>query len=386
MSETTRSKVEEYLAENVIWILIWILGFAVIAGVVVALAFIINFHAVPIAGKIDAWGQFGDYLGGVLNPVFGFLSVIGLLVALVLQMKELKASREALSLSQKELELSRKAQTESAEALKLQNDAIRRQGFEQTFFAWFQSYRNLLQEVEAPTAEIPQGGIHSTLSFGTAPTMHKGGAALKQFFRRFLTEEGIQIHFSHLLSEDQWKTECAIYAPSSQSINTSVDPGAGPHISRKYLIPADSFKRLLFNFRKTNGPDLVIKAVLNGWYNLYQKEGHQLGVLFRALYRLIKWIDEQPENGISTADKWQYVSIVRSQLSRHEQILLFYNGISVEGSKFRPLIEKYALFDNLGTESASENLHFLVQWKNPSGASYAETAFQSEAAKALLKI
>lgn len=384
MSQTTRNTVEEYLAENVMWILAGILGIAVVTGLVVASAFIINFHANPVAEDIGAWGQFGDYLGGVLNPVFGFLSVIGLLVALILQMKELKASREALSLSQKELELSRKAQVESAEALQLQNAAIRRQGFEQTFFAWFQSYRNLLQEVEAPTAEIPQGGIPLASSFGQEPTMHKGSAALKQFFRRFLTEEGIQIHFSHLLSDEQWEAECAIYAPSSPSINTSVDSSTGPNISRKYLIPADRFKRLLFNFRKTNGPDLVIKAVLNGWYNLYRKEGHQLGVLFRALYRLIKWIDEQPESGVSAADKWQYVSIVRSQFSRYEQILLFYNGISEEGEKFRPLIEKYALFDNLNTES--EVLHLLVQWENPNGTSYAETAFQSEIAKAALKI
>ena len=39
------------------------------------------------------WGTFGDYIGGVLNPVFGFLA---LLITIALQSKELKLSREEL--------------------------------------------------------------------------------------------------------------------------------------------------------------------------------------------------------------------------------------------------------------------------------------------------
>lgn len=274
MDERKQNKIEDYLAENVVSILVIVLGVAVVAGVIVVIAFVINFHTEPFAEKADAWGQFGDYLGGSLNPVFGFLSVLALLVTLVIQTKELKASREALGISQTELELSRKAQTESAEALKLQNDAIRRQGFEQTFFAWFQSYKNLLQDIEASTAEIPQGGLVSVFPPEAVTTIHKGGAALKQFFRRYLTSEGIQLHFVGLLSEEQWQAECAVYAPSIQSIDTNIDPGPSGNVSRKRLIPARDFTQLLFHFRKNNGPSLVIKAVLNGWFNLYSQQGH----------------------------------------------------------------------------------------------------------------
>jgi hypothetical protein len=44
----------------------------------------------PLTASHDAWGQFGDYIGGVLNPVLAFLSFAALLLALILQGKELR--------------------------------------------------------------------------------------------------------------------------------------------------------------------------------------------------------------------------------------------------------------------------------------------------------
>lgn len=42
---------------------------------------------------VDNWGQLGDYFGGLLNPVFGFLSLLGLLVTLFLNQRELKITQ-----------------------------------------------------------------------------------------------------------------------------------------------------------------------------------------------------------------------------------------------------------------------------------------------------
>ncbi|QIP55430.1 putative phage abortive infection protein [Hafnia alvei] len=35
-----------------------------------------NFGALPISQSVEHWGQFGDYIGGVLNPGLSFLSII----------------------------------------------------------------------------------------------------------------------------------------------------------------------------------------------------------------------------------------------------------------------------------------------------------------------
>lgn len=382
MSSNKQHRIEVFLEENIFKALLTVLALALIAILIAAISFATNFHSAPVAKTVDAWGQFGDYFGGVLNPVFGFLSVLGLLMALVLQAKELKASREALEISQRELELSRQAQTESADALKLQNEAIRIQSFEQTFFSWFQSYKNLLQDVETKPLDIPSGDMNSILRpMGESP-MQRGVSALKQFWRRYLTEDGIQIHFISLITDDQWKAECEKYAPGVKALDETEQP-SNPSVSRKRLIPSYNFTQLLFHFRKEHGTELVIKAVMNGWFNLYSERGHQIGVLFRSLYRLIKWIDEQ--QALDAKTKWQYVSIIRSQLTRYEQTLLFYNGLSDQGAKFKPLIERYALFDNLGADGGSgpeaERLIFLVQWENPTGKPYADSAFSSEVAK-----
>lgn len=63
---------------------------------------------------------------------------------------------------------------------------------------------------------------------------------------------------------------------------------------------------------------------------------------FRNLYHIIEFID-----GSNVPDKRRYTSLVRAQLSPAELILLFYNGLSPYGDKFKPLIEKYALLEQL---------------------------------------
>lgn len=42
----------------------------------------------------STWGEFGDYFGGVLNPIFGFFSFVALLIALWFQQEEMKENRE----------------------------------------------------------------------------------------------------------------------------------------------------------------------------------------------------------------------------------------------------------------------------------------------------
>lgn len=70
---------------------------------------------------------------------------------------------------------------------------------------------------------------------------------------------------------------------------------------------------------------------------------------FRHLYRVIKYIDESKV--IKDEKKYEYTSIVRAGLSQYELIMLFYNCLSKNGKdSFKPLIEKYAIFNNIRVE------------------------------------
>lgn len=78
-----------------------------------------NFHdGVPDQEKL---GQFGDYLGGVLNPVLGFVTVGLLIWSLRIQREELALTRQELAETKEETALSRQAM--EAQVAHLKQDA-----------------------------------------------------------------------------------------------------------------------------------------------------------------------------------------------------------------------------------------------------------------------
>lgn len=69
---------------------------------------------------------------------------------------------------------------------------------------------------------------------------------------------------------------------------------------------------------------------------------------FRHLYRIFKYIDKSPL--IDDSQKYDYTCIVRAQLSENELLMLFYNALNIHENgeyKFKNLIERYAIFNNL---------------------------------------
>lgn len=74
-------------------------------------------HDQGLVPKSDAWGQFGDFIGGVLNPIIAGLAFYLLFHSIKIQSRELGATTEALSESAKE-------QKEQSEATKKQNKLL----------------------------------------------------------------------------------------------------------------------------------------------------------------------------------------------------------------------------------------------------------------------
>lgn len=89
---------------------------AVICCCVVAYQYKKNFPG-DITASHEAWGQFGDFFGGTLNPILAMLSLFAILGALIIQSREL---------------------SHSTAALREQSDHLSVQAFENTFFAMLQ--------------------------------------------------------------------------------------------------------------------------------------------------------------------------------------------------------------------------------------------------------
>lgn len=75
--------------------------------------------------------------------------------------------------------------------------------------------------------------------------------------------------------------------------------------------------------------DMVVISVDK---NLFIERSSILGHYFRHLFQTIKYVDEQDEDIINYEAKYNYIKNLRAQLTNHEQILLYYNSLSVFGS------------------------------------------------------
>lgn len=320
-----KEKWEQRLAENSLTILVGIFLLAVVAALVVVGIYWHYFNALPV--KVDAapWGQLGDFFGGTLNPIFGFLSVMALLSALVIQGRELRISSQELK--------------NSALALDKQNKAIAHQSFEQTFFSWLQSYREMLDSIKF----VP--------SFGGLGAQNRGDFSGRGLLQKWWTES--------LTNNLVIKKICDL---------ENVDFPAESHFS-------------LSQFEKES-PGVIANEVGASWEKVYLSNEYQLDSLFRNLYRLILWIDSQDESRTNQEQKWMYVSIVRAQLSWIEMVYLFYNGQTDRGLKFKRLVDKYALFDNLNFESDAVINHLKEYPLVKRG--YALTAYDSRLARIAL--
>ena len=79
------------------------------------------------------FGEWGDFFGGVLNPILTFLTFMGLLITIIIQQKELKESRNEFK-GQKE-------------ALEKQQIEMTIQSFDNKFFQMLNSFNNITESL-----------------------------------------------------------------------------------------------------------------------------------------------------------------------------------------------------------------------------------------------
>ncbi len=83
-------------------------------------------------------------------------------------------------------------------------------------------------------------------------------------------------------------------------------------------------------------------------YPLLKGHNEALGHYYRHLYNLVKYVAEFDDAVISEDDKYEYVKLLRSQMSDSEQLLLYYNAISDMGRKWR--------YEHITNDCADEKL------------------------------
>lgn len=133
----------------------FVFGVACILVILVPISYWFNFRTNSIASDVSSWGAFGDFIGGIVNPILGFFSFMALLITLDLQRKQLNKTEEQLGLNRQELKLTREelqkaadAQVDSAKVMSEQLKTQALQQFENLFFALINQLQNRIEHLE----------------------------------------------------------------------------------------------------------------------------------------------------------------------------------------------------------------------------------------------
>jgi uncharacterized membrane protein len=125
------------------------------------------------------WGLFGDFVGGVLNPIFAFLSLLALLLTVILQNKEIHQSHEELRKS---------------------NDTLQRQNFENTFFQMLRRFGDLISQAKIQ----PFGFMFNAVN---KPNAIEGRSAFRGFYNQLE-----QIYKREIDSDEPHSTQRTVHA------------------------------------------------------------------------------------------------------------------------------------------------------------------------------
>ena len=229
---------------------------------------------------IESRGLFGDKFGAV-NALFSALALAGIIFTIFLQKRELGLQREELQ--------------ETRLEFKTQNETLRLQRFENTFF-------NLLN-------------IHHNIVNGIDYTYYKSKEMSQVGGLRNLRNE--ELEAVTITGRDVFRFK---------------------------------YNKLLQDLTKDQDN---YQSIYKKHYDLSLTD---FGHYFRHLYRMVKLVDKTDFKTLSEDwsekeefnIKYSYTSIIRAQLSDFELLWLFYNCLGSNGKdKFKPLIEKYSLLKNV---------------------------------------
>jgi len=115
----------------------------------------------------------------------------------------------------------------------------------------------------------------------------------------------------------------------------------------KTFVKNDQIEQSLNDFAHLSMSSIIFRFGLNGYYKSEMPK--YFDHYFRLLYRILKFVnDSKVITDIN--EKYEYVATLRAMLSRYELVWLYYNGLSYGAKKFKPLIERYAMLNNLRKE------------------------------------
>jgi len=247
---------------------------ALAVAVVLVIGYAVAFHALPLDTDPAAWGQFGDYMGGLLNPLISLFTLIVAVSVWLLQKTELLETRRAVE---------------------EQGTTAEQQRQEQRFFDLLTIYHRTVDNVTLRTiSEIPAGrlvGYDFRVNTSTPmyESMHRKG---KEALTEIVNQLERALEFKNRSSRADYldTKECR------QELTSELQRKWAECAPSSY---ADSYLRVVFRILSDSEP-------------LLGQQHYKYVKLFRAqldrdeleLIALNLWLDVEGKKMVSLAEKY----------------------------------------------------------------------------------
>lgn len=103
-----------------------------------------------------------------------------------------------------------------------------------------------------------------------------------------------------------------------------------------------------------------ISSIERSYQSYWKDHRQELGHYYKFLFNLVRLVDNANAALVSqnSEDKrWEYVRLIRAQISDFELVLLFYNCITVQGQDFAVFAERYGILKHVQTDLLFSKQH-----------------------------
>lgn len=311
---------------------------------------------------VDDPNEIGDTLGGILGPYVAliaaaltFLAFYAQFAANVEQRKQFDKSMafqknafevEAQRVLKAQMEQKR-VQDEQQRQIERQEKQTRKTVFETRFYTMLSIHRDNAKSIEVNKIIGGKVFVHML-------------DEMRFFYKAF--EDYYLREFEVLSKEDEEIVYNMAYLTFFFGIGDKSTPMVKDLVGSKYEDflekSHDRISDAIYIFRLDGNVEIQTRGETLEWkpiYNLGTGHLRRLSHYIRHLFQIVKYVDDQPNELIDSTEKYNYISNLRAQLSVHEQLILFYNSLSVLGKPWRDkdadrtesLIERYCLIKSV---------------------------------------
>ncbi|MCG3658617.1 putative phage abortive infection protein [Aliarcobacter butzleri] len=306
----------------------------IIALCIIGSIFLIELILVICFYDIDKLGAFGDFFGGMINPLLTFCTFMALLMTIILQQRELKLSREQVSISVKELGETRKATEISSQALTEQSTSLKLQNFETTFFNMISLHNEIVSNIKIKEHFLDYYSDKSDTKSTIDTNKNEANTNFYQLDKIYLSSNII-------IGREAIESIC-------NNINGFIKDRNYETIKNKHSTAHSNLYKVT-NINNNRIPTLIYDLCHQCYSNI-------IGHYFGNIYQILKFISTS-----SDIDKRKYSDLFRAQFSAQELQLLFYHcSASIGSTKFKPLIEEFEFLEHLSIEENNIFFEYIL--------------------------